>query len=182
MSRIGNKPLSIPQGVKVTVNKDAIIVEGPKGKKTIKPNEHTRIEISGNTIKVSRTSDEKVSKQAHGTIWALLAGAIKGVSEGFSKVLTVHGVGYKAEASGNTLKFSIGYSKPVIFEVPKEISVKVEKDTIITLSCYDKQLLGQVCQKIKAIKPADPYKLKGIKYADEVIKQKVGKVGVGGSK
>ncbi|MGB9599758.1 MAG: 50S ribosomal protein L6, partial [Myxococcota bacterium] len=179
MSRIGNKPLSIPQGVKVTINNDSIVVEGPKGKKSIKPNIHTKVEVLGNIIKVSRTSNEKVAKQAHGTTWALLNSAIQGVSTGFSKVLLVQGVGYKAELSGNTLKFSIGYSKPVLFEVPREISVKVEKDTIITLTCHDKELLGQVCQNIKAIKPADPYKLKGIKYADEVIKQKVGKVGVG---
>ncbi|MCX7957909.1 MAG: 50S ribosomal protein L6 [Deltaproteobacteria bacterium] len=182
MSRLGNKPLPIPQGVKVTAGPEMITVEGPKGKKSIRQNSNIKVEISGNIIKVSRTSEEKVAKQAHGAMWALLANAIKGVSEGFSKVLTVQGVGYKAELSGNTLKFSIGYSKPVLFEVPREISVKVEKDTIITLTCHDKELLGQVCHNIKSIKPADPYKLKGIKYADEVIKQKVGKVGVGGSK
>ncbi len=182
MSRLGNKPLSIPQGVKVSIGNGIITVEGPKGKKVIKQNNNVKVDISGNTIKVTRTSEEKVARQAHGTMWSLIANAIKGVSEGFSKVLTVQGVGYKAEVSGNTLKFSIGYSKPVLFEVPKEISVKVEKDTIITLTCHDKELLGQVCHNIKSIKPADPYKLKGIKYADEVIKQKVGKVGVGGSK
>jgi len=182
MSRIGKKPLNVPQGVKVSVSNDVINIEGPKGKKSVKINKFTKVDISGNIIKISRNSDEKVARQAHGTMRALLANAIKGVSEGFSRVLTIQGVGYKAEASGNTLKFSIGYSKPVLFEVPKEISIKIEKDTIITLSCADKELLGQVCHNIKSIKPADPYKLKGIKYAEEVIKQKVGKVGVGGTK
>lgn len=182
MSRLGNKPLTIPQGVKVNLNAEGILVEGPKGKKFIKNNPNVKVEISGNTLRVLRNSNEKTAKQMHGTMWALISNAIKGVSEGFSKVLTIQGVGYKAELSGNTLKFTIGFSKPVLFEVPKEVSVRVEKDTIITLSCHDKELLGQVCQNIKAIKPADPYKLKGIKYADEVIKQKVGKVGVGGSK
>lgn len=182
MSRIGNKPVNIPQGVKVSVNDGIVYVEGPKGKKSFKASNFTAIEIDGSTIRVKRISEEKAAKQAHGTMRALLANAIKGVTEGFTRVLTLQGVGYKAEASGNTLKFSIGYSNPVYFEVPKEISVKIEKDTIITLTSYDKELLGQVCHNIKAIKPADPYKLKGIKYAEEVIKQKVGKVGVGGSK
>ncbi|MCX7943221.1 MAG: 50S ribosomal protein L6 [Deltaproteobacteria bacterium] len=182
MSRLGNKPITIPQGVRVTVDSNNIIVEGPKGRKNINQNPNVKVEVAGNLLKVVRNSNEKVAKQMHGTMWALISNAIKGVSEGFSKVLLVQGVGYKVELSGNTLKFIIGYSKPVLFEVPKEISVKIEKDTIITLSCHDKELLGQVCHNIKSIKPADPYKLKGIKYADEVIKQKVGKVGVGGSK
>jgi large subunit ribosomal protein L6 len=182
MSRIGKKPLSIPQGVKVSIADGVVTVEGPKGKKSIKINPHTRVDIEGNILRVSRNSNEKVAKQAHGTMRAHIANAIRGVTEGFTKVLTIQGVGYKVEANGNTLKFSIGYSKPVLFEVPKEISIKIEKDTILTLSCADKELLGQVCHNIKSIKPADPYKLKGIKYADEVIKQKVGKVGVGGSK
>jgi len=182
MSRLGKKPINIPQGVRVTVGPEAIVVEGQKGKKTIPQNKYIKVDVSGNLIKVSRNSDEKVVKQAHGTMRSLLASAIKGVSVGFTKVLTIQGVGYRVEASGNTLKFSIGFSKPVIFEVPKEIAIKIEKDTIITLTCHDSELLGQVCQNIKSIKPADPYKLKGIKYADEVIKQKVGKVGVGGSK
>lgn len=182
MSRIGNKPVSLPQGVKVSVNDGIIFVEGPKGKKSFKMSRFITIEIEGNTIYVKRRSEEKEAKQAHGTMRALVASAIKGVTEGFTRILAIQGVGYKAEVSGNTLKFNIGYSSPVTFEVPREISVKVEKDTIITLTSYDKELLGQVCQNIKAIKPADPYKLKGIKYAEEVIKQKVGKVGVGGSK
>ncbi len=182
MSRIGNKPLNIPQGVKVSVNSGIITVEGPKGKKSFKLNNFIKVEIEGSVIRLKRLSEEKVAKQVHGTMRALIANTIKGVTEGFTRVMTIQGVGYKAEASGNTLKFSIGFSKPVIFEVPKDITVKIEKDTIITLTCHDKELLGQVCQNIKAIKPADPYKLKGIKYAEEVIKQKVGKVGVGGSK
>lgn len=182
MSRLGKKPIVIPNGVKINISEDLITVEGPKGKKSIRINENVKVEHQDNVLKLSRISDEKIAKQAHGTMWSLISNAIKGVTEGFSKVLTIQGVGYKAELSGNTLKFSIGYSKPVLFEVPKEISVKVEKDTIITLTCHDKELLGQVCHNIKMIKPADPYKLKGIKYADEVIKQKVGKVGVGGKK
>lgn len=182
MSRIGDKPVSLPQGVKVSVNDGMISVEGPKGKKSFKMSSLVMIEIEGNTIHLRRRSEEKAAKQAHGTMRALIANAVKGVSEGFTRILTIQGVGYKAEVSGNTLKFNIGYSYPVTFEVPREISVKVEKDTIITLTGYDKELLGQVCQNIKAIRPADPYKLKGIKYAEEVIKQKVGKVGVGGSK
>lgn len=184
MSRIGKKNISIPQGVKVTFNGDVIKVEGPKGSLAQPLNKELKTEVSGSEIKITRNGEDKSSIMLHGLSRSLVANMIKGVTEGFQKNLEIVGVGYRAELQGGILNLSLGYSHPIKYTLPKGITVTVDKQTSIALKGIDKQLLGQTAAEIRAFRLPDPYKGKGIKYAEEVIRRKAGKAGktAGGGK
>jgi large subunit ribosomal protein L6 len=185
MSRVGKKPIKVPSGVKVSVHGQMVTVESKKAKLTspIPPGIHFKIE--GNEILATRDSDEKPYPAYHGLARALVANNIRGVTEGFSKVLDIVGIGFKAEAKPKTVLLSLGYSHPIEFPIPEGISVKVERlprgiqhyVATLTVSGADKQLVGQVAADLRALRKPDAYKGKGVRYADEVIHLKVGKKG-----
>lgn len=176
MTRIGKKPVDIPNGVDIKINDQNIAVKGPKG--NLERDFHRRIifEKKDNIVLVNvRKVEEKRSRELWGLSRVLLANMVKGVSEGFSKQLEINGVGYKAAISGKKLILNVGFSHQVELEVPNGLEVKVEKN-LITVSGIDKQLVGQFAAQIREVKKPEPYKGKGIKYIDEVIKRKAGKV------
>lgn len=177
MSRVGKKPIPLPAGVKVQIG-EQLIVEGPKGKLTVPVPKGIRIEKSDGMLEVKRDGDEYAA--LHGLTRALAANAVTGVSQGFTRELDIVGIGYRAEARGNVLMFSLGYSHPIEFMMPPGVECKVDKNTHIVLSGIDKQLLGQVAANIRSLRPPEPYKQKGIRYTGEVLRKKVGKTGAGG--
>lgn len=177
MSRIGKLPVAIPAGVKVSLDGNSMTVKGPKG--TLSQVLHERISIAVETeqIVVSRSTDEKSDTALHGLTRALINNMVVGVTTGFKKDLEINGVGYRAEISGKTLTMSLGYSHPVVYELPEGISVEIEKQTKLSVSGIDKQLVGSAAAKIRSFRKPEPYKGKGIKYADERIVRKAGKAG-----
>lgn len=178
MSRIGKKPVEIPKGVDVKIDKNFITAKGPKGSLTLQIHPRIKVSLEDGKIILQRPSDEKQDKALHGTMRALVANMIEGVSKGYERVLEIVGVGYRAQLQGNSLIFSLGYSHPVEFQLPEGIKATVDsKQTTITLSGTDKHLLGQIAANIRALRPPDPYKGKGIRYAGEHLKLKPGKAG-----
>lgn len=177
MSRIGKKSISVPAGVKVSLNSDIVKVEGPKGILTQPLCKEIKVEISDGEIRMTRSVEDKETAMLHGLSRSLIANMIKGVTDGFQINLEIVGVGYRAEAQGNILNLSLGYSHPIKYALPKGITATVDKQTSITLKGMDKQLLGQTAAEIKEFRLPDPYKGKGLKYAGEVIKKKAGKAG-----
>lgn len=180
MSRIGNLPISLPQGVTIKVDKSNVVtVKGPQGELTQKVDPDISVEEKDGKIEVSRPTEQKRHKAMHGLYRTLINNMIQGVAKGFEKKLIVSGVGYKATNSGNQLELSLGYSHPILMLLPPEIKVATEsqrgKDPVITLSSPDKQLLGQICAKIRSLRPPEPYKGKGIRYEGEIIRRKAGK-------
>ncbi len=176
MSRIGKMPIQIPKDVKVDIVNDFISIKGPKGvlKRPINPRVHLNIENS--QILVSINDDSKESRACHGLFRALIANMVKGVSQGFERILEIVGIGYRAEIAGRKATFHLGFSHPVIYELPEGINASIDKSKI-TLSGIDKELLGRTAAKIRSFRKPEPYKGKGIKYAAEVIKRKAGKSG-----
>ncbi|HEX8731394.1 MAG TPA: 50S ribosomal protein L6 [Ktedonobacterales bacterium] len=178
MSRIGRAPIPVPSGVKVELGADnTVTVTGPKGKLTQTFPESMEINQDGATVTVSRPDDSKTSKSLHGLSRTLLNNMVIGVSAGFSKSLEINGVGYRVAKVGDHLVFSVGYSHPVMVNAPAGISFTTDGTTKLTVSGIDKQLVGQVAANIRAIRKPEPYKGKGIKYANEVIRRKAGKAG-----
>lgn len=177
MSRIGKKSIAVPAGVKVSLNSDIVKVEGPKGILTQPLCKEIKVEISDGEIRMTRSGEDKETAMLHGLSRSLIANMIKGVTDGFQINLEIVGVGYRAEAQGNILNLSLGYSHPIKYALPKGITATVDKQTSITLKGMDKQLLGQTAAEIKEFRLPDPYKGKGIKYAGEIIKKKAGKAG-----
>ena len=178
MSRIGNKTITIPAGVEVTVAAgNEVTVKGPKGTLTRQFNENMQIDVNGNEIKVVRPNDEKHIKQLHGTTRALLHNMVVGVSEGFKKELEVNGIGYRAAKEGKNLVMNLGYSHQVIVPEIDGITIDVPTQNKIVISGPDKQKVGQFAAEVREKRPPEPYKGKGIKYVDEVIRRKVGKTG-----
>lgn len=177
MSRIGKLPVPVPAGVKVSLSGNEMTVTGPKG--TLKQSLHERmvIEVEADQIVVNRPSNEKTDLALHGLTRSLVNNMVVGVSQGFKKALEINGVGYRAEISGNLLTMSLGYSHPVVYELPEGISVEVEKQTKLSIIGIDKQLVGSTSAKIRSFRAPEPYKGKGIKYADERILRKAGKAG-----
>ena len=183
MSRIGKLPVTIPSGVKVAVDSSGVRLEGPKGKlqTTLPPG--VEVKVDGNVVRVERRNDERKSRAVHGLTRKLIANMAQGVSQGFSRVLDINGVGYRAEVKGQEIHMTLGYSHPVVFPLPAGISASVERQIIITLTSADRQLLGETAAKIRSLRPPEPYKGKGIKYREELIKRKAGKaVGSAGGK
>jgi large subunit ribosomal protein L6 len=176
MSRVGRKHIPLPKGVNVTVGKDQVAVKGPKGelKKAIPLG--VSLKTAGQELVVERADDSRENRAKHGMLRAIVANMVKGVSEGFERKLEINGVGYRAEVAGQKLNMALGFSHPVVFELPKGISAKIDK-SIIILSGIDREMLGETASKIRDIRPPEPYKGKGIKYVEETIKRKVGKTG-----
>ncbi|HXG51046.1 MAG TPA: 50S ribosomal protein L6 [candidate division Zixibacteria bacterium] len=175
MSRIGKLPIMLPQGLKVAVEGDRVRIEGPKGRLETTVPEGISVKVEGNVVRVERRGDERKVKALHGLTRKLLANMADGVSKGFTRVLEINGVGYRAEVKGQELHMTLGYSHPVVFPLPPGITASVERQTIITLSGADRQLLGETAAKIRSLRPPEPYKGKGIKYREEVIRRKAGK-------
>jgi large subunit ribosomal protein L6 len=180
MSRIGKLPVNLPSGVTITVSDDNVVsVKGPLGTLSQKVDSDIKVEVENNTIILSRPNDEKRLKSLHGLYRALIANMVVGVSKGYRKDLELVGVGYRAEANGQRLELSLGYSHDIIMELPQEIKVetKTEKrsNPVITLSSIDKQLIGHVAAKIRSLRPPEPYKGKGIKFVGEQLRRKAGK-------
>ncbi|MCL6507688.1 MAG: 50S ribosomal protein L6 [Bryobacteraceae bacterium] len=176
MSRIGNKPIPLPPGVKVQIGPE-LLVEGPKGKLAVPIPPGIRVERQNGTLVVRRETDKHAA--LHGLTRALAANAVQGVANGFTKELDIVGIGYRAELKGRILTFVLGYSHPIEMLLPEGIEVKVERQTHLVVSGADKQLVGQVAANIRALRPPDPYKNKGIRYTGEVLRKKVGKTGAG---
>ena len=175
MSRIGKKTISFPKNVKIVQNGNVVKVEGPKGNLSSKLPEGITIKLSDGSVAVERSSNEIKTRSYHGLTRTLIDNMIKGVTTGFEKKLEISGVGYRAEASDKTLKFVLGFSSPVQYDIPKGIDVKIDKQVNIVVSGIDKELVGRVAAEIRALRKPEPYKGKGIKYADEYIKRKAGK-------
>jgi large subunit ribosomal protein L6 len=177
MSRIGKKPIAIPKGVSVNVAVDAVEVQGPKGKlRQPLPPGIVVAQEDGNLVAKLQREDPELGK-FHGLARSLVANAIAGVSEGFKKELDIVGIGYRAEVKGKQVHFALGYSHPVVFEIPNGIDIAIEKQTHITVTGADRQLVGQVAANIRRLRKPDPYKQKGVRYTGEVLKKKVGKTG-----
>ncbi len=179
MSRIGKKVIPIPQGVKVAVETPVVKVSGPKGNLTQTINRNVSLTVEKDKIVVQAPEGQKDGKALHGLTRTLIANMIKGVSQGFERVLEINGVGYRAELQGNALSFSLGFSHPVRFPLPEGIKAEVERQVRITLKGSDRNLLGMTAAKIRSLRPPEPYGGKGIKYAEEVIHRKAGKTAVG---
>jgi len=176
MSRIGKLPVVIPTGVTITVDQDVVHVTGPKGSLSTTILSDVTVEVTDGKVVVTRKSDEKIAKSQHGLIRALIANMVKGVTDGFEKKLELNGVGFRVSGGGQALTFNIGLSHPVEFKAPEGVKLEVQQNTI-TVSGIDKQQVGQVAADIRALKKPEPYKGKGIKYVDEVIRRKAGKAG-----
>ena len=176
MSRIGKQPIVIPAGVTVTVNdNNEVTATGSKGTLTKEFNKEMIIKIENNEIVVVRPNEEKFTRSLHGTTRALIHNMVVGVSEGFKKTLKLVGVGYRAAVKGNGLELSLGYSHPVIIDPINNIKFTVDKNTTIVVEGIDKDIVGQVAADIRSKRPPEPYKGKGVKYEDEVIRRKEGK-------
>jgi large subunit ribosomal protein L6 len=177
MSRIGKKPIPVPSGVKLTIGEE-LRVEGPKGKLSVPIPQGIRFEQQDGTLNVVRENDSFAA--AHGLTRALAFNAVTGVSAGFTRELDVVGIGYRVDIRGRVASFTLGYSHAIEFLLPDGIDMKVDKQTHIVLAGHDKQLLGQVAANMRALRPPDPYKNKGVRYTGEVLRKKVGKSGTGG--
>lgn len=179
MSRIGRMVLQVPKGTKVQVAGSAVTVEGPKGTVRQPLLEGIEVEVDGQTVQVRRSGDAGAERSRHGLVRALLANAVRGVSEGFQKELQVVGVGYRGEVKGRELNLSLGFSHPVVFPIPQGIDVEIDKQNKITVRGADRQQVGQVAAEIRSLRPPDAYKGKGIRYVGETLRLKEGKSGAG---
>ncbi|MGH9380938.1 MAG: 50S ribosomal protein L6 [Thermoanaerobaculia bacterium] len=177
MSRVGRKTIPIPGGTKVKVEGNLFVAEGPKGKVSQSLLPGYAVEVADGEVKVSRPGDGGDQRAKHGLLRALLANAVEGASQGFKRELEIHGVGYRAEVRGRELHMSLGYSHPVVYSIPGGIDIEVDKSGRMAVQGADKQLVGQVAAEIRGLRRPDPYKAKGIKYSDEIVRRKVGKAG-----
>ena len=175
MSRIGKKPVQIPAGVDVTVNGNHVTVKGPKGQLELDTYDKLTVSVEENEVVVTRHDEERETRARHGLNRALIHNMVVGVSEGFSKQLELAGVGYRVQQKGKDLEFSLGYSHPVIYKDPQNITFTVPDNTHITITGIDKQQVGQVAAEIRGLRPPEPYKGKGIHYVGEHIRRKLGK-------
>ena len=177
MSRIGNKAIAIPSGVEVTVNDHKVTVKGPKGTLEKEIHKNISVTVENNVVKVSRPNDETLNKSIHGLTRTLINNMINGVVTEYTRELQINGVGYRVAKQGNNLNLTLGYSHPVIFEAPAGISFDVPNPNTIIVKGIDKELVGQTAANIRTKRPPEVYRGKGIKYAEEVIRRKVGKTG-----
>ena len=176
MSRIGKMPIPIPNDVKVDLKEGILTVKGPKGELSREIHPKVQIQIDKNQIIISVNDETKESKSFHGLFRALISNMVVGVSKGFERALDVVGVGYRAELSGRTATFHLGYSHPIVYDLPQGIDAKIDK-TRITLMGIDKEVLGRTAAEIRGFRKPEPYKGKGIRYVEEIIKRKAGKTG-----
>jgi large subunit ribosomal protein L6 len=182
MSRIGKKPIVIPQGVKVQAAEGLVSAEGPKGKlvQPLPPGLSAKVE--GNQVVISRAGEERKDRALHGLARSLVQNMVTGVRELFEKKLEIVGIGYRAQVQGRAIQLALGYSHPVVFSLPEGITADIDKQTLITLRGADKALVGQTAAKLRLLRKPDPYKGKGIKYSNEVVRRKVGKKAGAGAK
>lgn len=178
MSRIGKQPIEIPDTVEVSLEGQTVEVSGPEGTLTRELEEEVDVEYDGDILKVNREDDSRDARSQQGLNRSLLSNMVEGVEKGYEKVLEINGVGYRAEEHGDFIRFDLGFSHPILFELPEIVDVEIEKQTRLTLKSPDNELLGQVAAKIRGLRPPEPYNGKGIKYEDERIRRKVGKAGV----
>ena len=177
MSRIGKKPIAIPKGVTVKVVDGAVEVQGPKGKLRQAFPAGINFELSDGHLTASRASEDPALGKFHGLARSLVANAVAGVTDGFKRELDIVGVGYRAELKGKQIVFALGYSHAVVFDIPAGIEVAIDKQTHLTVTGVDRQLVGQVAANIRRLRKPDPYKQKGVRYTGEVLKKKAGKTG-----
>jgi len=175
MSRIGKKPIVIPQGVKVQVDGGLVRAEGPKGKLSQPVPRGLTARVDNGAVVLTRAGDERPLRALHGLTRALVANMVHGVKDGFERKLEIVGIGYRAQLQGRNIQLALGYSHPVVFPLPEGVTAEIDKQVSITLRGADKAVLGETAAKLRALRKPDPYKGKGIKYADEVIRRKVGK-------
>lgn len=177
MSRIGNKPIAVPAGVEVKIDGQKITVKGPKGTLEREIHKNISVEMENNTIKVTRPNNEALNRSLHGLTRTLISNMIEGVEKEYTRELQINGVGYRAQKQGNNLNLTLGYSHPVIFDAPEGITFDVPNPNTIIVKGIDKELVGQTAANIRTKRPPEVYRGKGIKYAEEVIRRKVGKTG-----
>lgn len=177
MSRIGKRPIPVPDKVTVTIEGQTVTVKGPKGElsRTLSP--EVEILLEGETVLVNRRNESRPARQRHGLCRTLIANMVEGVSQGFIKKLEIQGVGYRAAVQGKILNLAMGFSHPVNIDPPEGISFLVEGTTNVTVSGIDKEVVGNTAARIRAVRPPEPYKGKGIRYAGEIVRRKVGKTG-----
>ena len=175
MSRVGSKTIEVPEKVKVAIADNHVSVEGPKGKLEMDMPSRTTVSQDENVLSVARDGDDREAKAMHGLGRSLLNNMVVGVSEGYVKKLEINGVGFKAAVSGNTVTMNLGYSHPIKYDLPNQVTVSVDKDTNVTIEGPDKQKVGLVAAELRGFYPVEPYKGKGVKYADEYIRRKEGK-------
>lgn len=177
MSRIGRLPIRIPSNVQLSIRNGVVEVQGPKGKLALEVHPTIRVGVEEGKLLCQRPTDQKSHRALHGLTRALIANMIQGVTEGFHRKLELSGVGYRAQVQGQVLTLSLGYTNPVVYVLPPDVKATVENQTLITVSGIDKQRVGAVAAKIRSLRPPEPYKGKGVKYADERIRRKAGKAG-----
>jgi len=180
MSRVGKQPVNIPEGTEVNILSDRIEVQGPKGKLISPLFSGIKVERKNNQLSFTRSSDSPQQRSFHGLCRTLAHNAVVGVSQGFSKELEIVGVGYRAKLDKKKLELNLGYSKPIVYEIPDDIEIVLEKPTLISVKGIDKQRVGQEAHKIRSFRKPDPYKLKGIRYVGEHLLKKERKAGVSG--
>ncbi len=179
MSRVGKKPIPLPKGVKVNIGPE-MLVEGPKGKLHVPIPDGISVRQADGTLEFLRDSDQRAA--LHGLTRALAAAAVQGVSTGFTRELDITGTGYRADVKGKVATFTLGYSHPIELLLPEGVDLKIDKQTHLVLSGYDKQMVGQVAANIRSLRPPDPYKNKGVRYTGEVLRKKAGKTAGAGAK
>jgi large subunit ribosomal protein L6 len=179
MSRIGKRPLPLPKGVTLSQKPGTFSVKGPKGELSKHLPAGVSVKTESDKILVLRADDSRENRAKHGLVRAHLANMVKGVTDGWTRELEINGVGYRAEVAGDTMTMALGYSHPVVFKLPKGVAAKVDKNRL-TLTSADRDLLGQTAAKVRELRAPEPYKGKGVKYVEEVIKRKVGKAGATG--
>jgi large subunit ribosomal protein L6 len=177
MSRIGKKPIALPKGVTVTINPGVLDIQGPKGKLTQRIPPGIAFEMIDGQLKAALMRQDPELGKFHGLARSLIANGVLGVTEGFKRELDIVGVGYRAEIRGKQVVFALGYSHPVVFDIPIGIDIAIEKQTHVTVTGVDRQLVGQVAANIRRLRKPDPYKQKGVRYTGEVLKKKTGKTG-----
>lgn len=180
MSRLGKLPVELPQGVKVNFADGNLQVEGPKGKLDYKVPSNIQLDIKDNVIEAKRSGDEQNDRAMHGLVRTLVFNMVKGVSTGFQRKLKINGVGYRAAVKGNKIDLTLGFSHPAAYTLPDSVSAKMEGNTTIVLESPNKEALGQAAADIRSYRPPEPFKGKGVKYEDEVIRRKAGKASAGG--
>jgi len=177
MSRVGMKPIAVPPNVDVMIDGDSVAVKGPKGELSRKIHQDVKVVLEDGRVLVSRPSESKVHKSLHGLTRSLIANMVEGVSTGYQKALELVGVGYRASKSGDKLVLAVGYSKPVEFDPPEGIEIEVPNPTYVVVRGSDKEVVGETAARIRRVRPPEPYQGKGIRYAGEKVRRKVGKAG-----
>jgi large subunit ribosomal protein L6 len=182
MSRVGRMPVKLPAGVKVQVTDGRVRVEGPKGKLERHLDAEVQVAVDAGAVRVERRGETRRARSVHGLTRKLIDNMVRGVGQGFTRTLEINGVGYRAEARGPILFLTLGYSHPIAFHLPAGVTAKVDKQVVVTLEGADRELLGQAAAAIRELRPPEPYKGKGVKYAEERIRRKAGKAAAGATR